>query len=261
MQRAGHASRARGHGDPRATASPRSTAPCADRSTPEHASGRAGRAAGIPTGSVAANERSFYFQDVRKGEKTREAILDRALRMASELGLEGVTIGRLADDLDLSKSGLFAHFVSKEDLQVRTLERAAERFTEVVVRPALALPAGEPRLRALFENWLEWPRRVRQPGGCIFVAAAAELDDRPGAARDLLVDLQRKWLATLSQVVRRGQEVGHFRGDLDPAQLAFELHGVGLAWNFHARLLRDPRSRERALAAFERLLADARRRR
>jgi AcrR family transcriptional regulator len=99
---------------------------------------------------------------MRKGEKTREVILDRALRMASELGLEGITIGRLADELDLSKSGLFAHFSSKENLQVETLDRAAERFTEVVVRPALAAPAGEPRLRALFEGWLDWPKRVRE---------------------------------------------------------------------------------------------------
>jgi AcrR family transcriptional regulator len=195
---------------------------------------------------------------MRKGEKTRDAILDRALRMASELGLEGLTIGRLADELDLSKSGLFAHFASKENLQVRTLDRAAERFAEVVVRPALAAPPGEPRLRALFERWLEWPKRVRQPGGCIFAAAAAELDDRPGPARDRLVELQREWLATIERVVRRAQEVGHLRKDLDAEQLSFELQGIGLAWNFESRLLRDPRSRARAMAAFERLVADAR---
>jgi AcrR family transcriptional regulator len=195
---------------------------------------------------------------VRKGEKTRGAILDRALRMASELGLEGVTIGRLADALDLSKSGLFAHFASKENLQVQTLERAAERFAEVVVRPALAAPAGEPRLRALFEGWLEWPRRVKQPGGCLFAAAAAELDDRPGPARDRLVGLQREWLGTVERVVGRAQEVGHLRRDLDAAQLAFELQGIMLAYNHASRLLRDPRAREQAFAAFERLVADAR---
>jgi AcrR family transcriptional regulator len=195
---------------------------------------------------------------VTKGEKTRDAILDRALRMASELGLEGLSIGRLAEELDLSKSGLFAHFESKEELQVRTLERAAERFAEAVIRPALAQPAGERRLRALFESWLEWPRRVRQPGGCIFAAAAAELDDRPGAARDRLIALQQEWHATLARVVRRAQEVGEFRVDLDPAQLAFEVQGIGLAWNYYARLLRDPRALDRARAAFERLVADAR---
>jgi AcrR family transcriptional regulator len=195
---------------------------------------------------------------MRKGEKTREVILDRALRMASELGLEGITIGRLADELDLSKSGLFAHFSSKENLQVETLDRAAERFTEVVVRPALAAPAGEPRLRALFEGWLDWPKRVRQPGGCIFAAAAAELDDRPGPARDRLVELQREWLATIERVVLRAKELGHLGEHVDPAQLAFELLGITLSLNYHARLLRDPRARGRAMAAFERLVANAR---
>lgn len=195
---------------------------------------------------------------MRKGEKTRGVILDEAVRVASEVGLEGLTIGRLAAALELSKSGLFAHFASKEGLQLQTLDRAAERFTEVVVRPALAAPAGEPRVRALFERWLEWPRRVRQPGGCIFVAAAAELDDRPGAARDRLAELQRDWLATLARAARRAQEVGHFRRDLDPEQLAFELYGMALSWHLHARLLRDPRAPERVRAAFERLVADAR---
>jgi AcrR family transcriptional regulator len=195
---------------------------------------------------------------MRKGERTRSAILDGAVKLASELGLEGLTLGRLADELELSKSGLFAHFASKENLQLETLERAAERFSEVVVRPAVRLPAGEKRLRALFENWMEWPRRVRQPGGCIFVAAAAELDDRPGPARDRLAELQREWRVTIARVVRRGQEVGEFRADLDPEQVAFELHGIGLAHHHTARLLRDPRALERARAAFERLVADAR---
>jgi len=195
---------------------------------------------------------------VRKGERTRDAILDGALRLASELGLEGLSIGRLAEEMDLSKSGLFAHFGSKEDLQVRTLERAAARFEEVVVRPALEAPAGEPRVRALFERWLEWPRRVKQPGGCIFVAAAAELDDRPGPARDRLVALQRAWLGTLAGAARRARDVGHFRRELDPEQFAFEAYAVALACHHHARLLRDPRAFERARAAFDRLVAGAR---
>ena len=195
-----------------------------------------------------------------KGVRTKVMILDGAVRLASELGLEGLSIGRLADELDLSKSGLFAHFDSKEDLQVQVLDRAAERFADVVVRPALAVEAGEARLRALFEHWLAWPRKVKQPGGCVFMAAAAELDDRPGQARDRLVALQKEWLATIARVFRRGQDVGVFRRDLEPAQVAFEFLGIGMSCHFAARLLRDPRAVEHARAALERLVLDARQR-
>jgi len=195
---------------------------------------------------------------VGKGEQTREAILERAIRLASEVGLEGVTIGRLADALDLSKSGLFAHFESKEALQVETLDRAAQRFSEVVVRPALAAPRGEPRLRALFERWLRWPRAVPQPGGCIFVQASVELDDRPGPARDRLVELQREWFDTLARAVRGARDEGQLRADVDAQQFAFELYGVMLSSHHHARLLHDRSADERARRAFERLLDDAR---
>ena len=203
----------------------------------------------------------LLFRAVRKGEQTRAAILDEALQLASAVGLEGLTIGRLAEELDLTKSGLFAHFDSKENLQLALLDRAAERFIEVVVRPALAEPPGERRLRVLFERWLEWPKRVRQPGGCIWVAAASELDDRPGAAREKLVALWRDWLASIARVVRSGQEAGHFRSDVDPEQVAFEMNGIALAWHLETRLLGDRRASERAQAAFERLVAGARPRR
>jgi len=195
---------------------------------------------------------------VRKGDQTRSSILDQALRLASELGLEGATIGRLAAAADLSKSGLFAHFASKEDLQVRTLEHAAERFVEVVVRPALAAPRGEPRLRALFDGWLRWPHAVPQPGGCIFVAAAVELDDRPGPARDRLVRLQREWLDVIAGAVRLAVGEGHFRREVDPEQFAFETYGVMLGCHHATRLLRDPRAEARARRAFEALVAAAR---
>lgn len=193
-----------------------------------------------------------------KGERTRDAILEHALRRASEIGLDGITIGRLASDLDLSKSGLFAHFASKEALQVQTLDRAAERFVEVVIRPALTAPRGEPRLRALFERWQRWPVEVPQPGGCIFVQAAAELDDRPGPAHDRLVTLQRQWLGALATAVKGAQEAGHFRADLDADQLAFELHGIMLSFHHAARLLRDRSAATRARTAFERLVAGSR---
>ncbi len=193
-----------------------------------------------------------------RGADTREAILDHAVRLASEVGLEGLTIGRLASALDLSKSGLFAHFGSKDELQVQVLDRAAARFAEVVVRPALAAPRGEARLRALFERWLRWPREVPQPGGCIFVQAAAELDDRPGAARDRLVTLERDWLATIARVVRGAQAEGQLRADVDPEQIAFELHAIMLACHHASRLLRDRSAVERARRALDRLIDAAR---
>ncbi len=200
------------------------------------------------------NERSFYFPIVNRGAETREAILDHALRLASELGLEGLTIGQLAAALDLSKSGLFAHFGSKDELQVQVLNHAAERFSGAVVRPALAAARGEPRLRALFERWLRWPREVPQPGGCVFVQAASELDDRPGAARNRLVALEREWLATLARVVRGAQTEGQLRRELDADQVAFELHGIMLSYHHAVRLLRDRHAADRARRALDRLI-------
>lgn len=193
-----------------------------------------------------------------KGATSRGAILDEAISLGSQLGIEGLSIGRLAEALDRSKSGLFAHFDSKVALQRSTLDRAAERFTEVVVRPALAAPRGEPRVRALFECWLRWPQAVPQPGGCLFIAAAAELDDRPGPVRDRLVELQRQWLGTIAGAAARAKAEGHFRPDLDPEQFAFELDGITLAFHHADRLLRDGRAAARARASFERLLVMSR---
>jgi len=194
---------------------------------------------------------------MRKGELTRTSILEHAAGLASRVGLDGLTIGQLADDLSLSKSGLFAHFRSKEALQVQVLEHAAARFVEVVVKPALAAPRGEPRLRALFDRWRRWPSESGMPGGCFFVQAGVELDDQPGPARDLLVRQQRDWLDVIATVVRSGIAEGHFRTDLDPDQLAFELHGLMLSWHHAARLLSDPMADRRALAGFEALVERA----
>jgi AcrR family transcriptional regulator len=191
---------------------------------------------------------------IAKGERTRQTILDHAAGVAREVGLEGLTIGRLATELSLSKSGLFAHFRSKEALQIEVLDRAATGFTTQVVRPALALPRGVPRLRGLFERWLEWAR-PGESGGCVFVAAAAELDDRPGPVRDHLVTVQRTWVDCMARVVRAGMESGAFRTDADPEQVAFDLYGVMLSYHHAARLLKDPRAEPRARRAFEALLA------
>jgi AcrR family transcriptional regulator len=193
-----------------------------------------------------------------KGEETREAILDTALALASTGGLEGLSIGTLAQAVGLSKSGLFAHFGSKEDLQIAVLRTAAERFVREVIAPALRTPRGEPRVRALFERWLGWEQASYLPGGCPFMAVSAELDDRPGPVRDYLVQTQRDWLDALANSARIGMAEGHFRADLDPDQFAWELYSVILAFHQFNRLLRDPSTPERCRRAFEGLLARSR---
>jgi AcrR family transcriptional regulator len=194
---------------------------------------------------------------MRKGDSTRQAILDRATGLATKVGLGGLTIGGLAEELDLSKSGLFAHFQSKEALQIQVLEHGAAVFVANVVRPALAAPRGTPRLRALFERWLAWGRSSPMPGGCLFVAAATELDDRPGPVRDRLVALQRDWLNVITISFQKGIAAGELRADADAGQFAHDLYGVMLAYHHAARLLRDPAAERRARRAFETLLAAA----
>jgi AcrR family transcriptional regulator len=195
---------------------------------------------------------------VRKGEETRQAILERAASLASQRGLDGVTIGRLAEDLHLSKSGLFAHFNSKEGLQIQILRHTAQAFVDRVIRPALRAPRGERRVRALFDAWLAWARADLLKGGCLFVAAATELDDREGPVRDELVRQQRDWLELVANVARTGVGEGEFRADLDAEQFAHDVYGVMLAYHHARRLLRDPRAEDRARLAFEALLSAAR---
>jgi AcrR family transcriptional regulator len=199
---------------------------------------------------------------VRKGEATRQQIVDTALQRASELGLEGVTLGRLAEELQISKSGLFAHFKSKEALQIAVLEEAIERFTERVVRPMLVKPRGAPRVRELFERWIAWFQgESDQPEeeilGCPFLSLSSEYDDRPGAVRDALVRCQKDWIATVAKAATLAVREGHFRADLDPEQFAFEFKGIGMALQHAAKLVADPSAERRARAAFARLLADA----
>jgi AcrR family transcriptional regulator len=190
-----------------------------------------------------------------RGDATRGAILDEAERLASRVGLAGLTIGSLATQTSLSKSGLFAHFGSKEALQLEVLEHTTERFTAEVVRPALRAPRGEPRLRALVENWLAWGAN---PGGCLLVASAFELDDQPGPVRERLVRDQRDWLDTIAMIVSGGITEGHFRPDVDPRQFAHDLEGVILAYHLTRRLLDDADADRRARRSLEALLAAAR---
>jgi AcrR family transcriptional regulator len=193
-----------------------------------------------------------------KGTDTRSAILDEALAMASRLGLDGVTLGELAKELGLSKSGLFAHFESKEDLQKQVVDLAAERFIELVVVPSIRQPRGEPRVRALFENWLRWTRAPFVPGGCVFVSMANELDDRPGPLRDCLVKYQRDWIGALARAAQIAVDEGHFRSHLDVEQFAHDMYGIALVYHYFTRLLKDPSSEERARRSFEVLIENSR---
>jgi AcrR family transcriptional regulator len=195
---------------------------------------------------------------MRKGEATRERILETALELASTEGLTGLSIGRLAERNGMSKSGLFAHFGSKEGLQLDVLELATARFRESVFTPALRADRGEPRLRALFARWLEWADHQSLPGGCLLTAAAVELDDQPGPARDALVDVQRQWADTLAKAVQIAIDERHFRADVDPELFAFQLHSIVLGYYHTRRLLHDPNADRRARDAFEALIASAR---
>jgi AcrR family transcriptional regulator len=195
---------------------------------------------------------------MRKGEETRRVILGRALSLASEVGLEGLSIGLLSERVGMSKSGLFAHFASKENLQVSVIEEAVSRFVDLVIAPALREPRGEPRVKAMFEHWLAWGTQESMPGGCVLMTAAIELDDRPGPARDRLLASQKDWHEILAQAIRIAKAEGHFDAALDEHQLVFEVFGIVKSFYFHHRLFRDSSARTRAHTAFERLLRDAR---
>jgi AcrR family transcriptional regulator len=185
-------------------------------------------------------------------------VLDTAITLASTLGLEGLTIGKLAENVGMSKSGLFAHFSSKENLQLAVLDAAVERFVSLVITPALKKPRGEPRLRALVESWLAWSKQPFLPGGCVLLMASVELDDRPGPARDRLVSAQKDWLGTLAHAARIAIEEKHFRKDLDCEQLAHELFSIAYGYHFLRRIVDPGVAEKRARASFERVLADAR---
>jgi len=193
-----------------------------------------------------------------KGTETRERILDQAVRLASRDGLEGLTIGTLSAELGLSKSGLFAHFGSKDELQLQVLQMAVRQFEDGVIRPALSEPRGEPRIRALFDRWLAWVGRPNLPGGCVLIAASIEFDDRPGTQREFLVESHRRRFTALARAARIAVEEGHFQPDLDDTQFAFDFYSVILGFHDSKRLLRDPEAGERAKRSFERLLASCR---
>jgi AcrR family transcriptional regulator len=191
---------------------------------------------------------------LHKGQQTRATILDAALGLASHMGLEGLSIGALAEVTQMSKSGVFAHFGSREELQISVIREYHARFEEEVFFPAIQELRGLPRLRALFERWI---RRVsvELDSGCIYISGAVEFDDRPGPVRDALASMVRAWHAALERAIRVAIEEGHLQTDTDPTQMLFELHGLILALHHDARFLRIPGALDRARAGFERTLS------
>jgi AcrR family transcriptional regulator len=179
---------------------------------------------------------------IAKGARTRESILRVAVNLASVEGLEGLTIGRLADELKMSKSGLFAHFGSKEELQLATVDMARDIFVEHVMRPGLAQPVGMPRLWALCENWLEHVESRVFEGGCFFTAASFEFDSRPGPVRDRVVEAMKKWLSVLSRAVDEARKAGHLKPSVDPQQFAFEIYSLAIGAHWGFQLLGDKKA-------------------
>ena len=191
---------------------------------------------------------------MQKGQQTKAAIVDAALRLATQIGLEGLSIGTLAEVMHMSKSGVFAHFGSREELQISVIREYFTRFEEEVFYPALKESKGLPRVRALFANWMKRVA-VELQSGCIFISGAAEFDDRPGPVRDALASSVQTWLAAMHRAVVLAKEAGHLRADADERQIVFEIHGLILALHYEARFLKAPGSMDRAVQAFESVLA------
>ena len=189
-----------------------------------------------------------------KGERTRAAILDEALKLVSKAGLDDLTIGTLAEATGMSKSGLFAHFGSREDLLLAVLAHGQNCFTRCVFQAAMAKPRGLPRLRAMFTNWLDWTESADLPGGCPMIGGASEFDDKPGPVRDMLAGGQRLWIETLKRTVRQAIDEKQLAAATDPEQIVFEMFGIALVVHHHRRLLGYRKARERALAALDSLL-------
>jgi AcrR family transcriptional regulator len=197
---------------------------------------------------------SLSARSLQKGQETRAAILDAALALASNMGLEGLSIGALAEVTGMSKSGVFAHFGSREELQISVIREYHAKFEEEVFFPAIREPRGLPRLLALFENWIKRVA-VEIDSGCIYISGAVEFDDRPGPVRDALADMVRAWHSALKRAIELAVEVGDLREDTDAGQLLFEVHGLILALHHDARFLRSPGAVERARAGFARTVS------
>jgi AcrR family transcriptional regulator len=193
----------------------------------------------------------------RQASETRQEILRIAMDIASAEGLEGLSIGRLATELQMSKTGVFAHFGSKEQLQLATVEAAKQVFLEQVGQPSVEHSGGVPRLRAMLENWIGYVERIVFRGGCFFAAASAEFDSRPGAVRDQIANLSKAWLVALQDEITFAQSAEKIRSSVDPAQLAFELHAYVQEANWAFKLFNDKLAFSRARRAIASRIAAA----
>ena len=187
---------------------------------------------------------------LQKGQQTKVAIVDAALGLATQIGLEGLSIGALAEVMQMSKSGVFAHFGSREELQISVVREYHHRFEEEVFYPAMTAARGLPRLRALFDNWMK-RTSVEIDSGCIYISGAVEFDDRPGPVRDALASSVNTWLTAMKRAIEIAVEEGHLAADTDAGQMGFEIHAQILALHYEARFLRSPQSLPRAITAFE----------
>ena len=200
------------------------------------------------------SEPSVRLRVLPKGQQTKQAILEAALALASQIGLEGLSIGALAEVTHMSKSGVFAHFGSREELQISVIREYYSRFADEVFYPAMQQPRGLPRVRALFDNWMQRVA-VEIQSGCIFISGAVEFDDRPGPVRDALASSVKAWLAALYRAVVQAKQEGHLLPTADEEQMAFEIHALILALHYEARFLQNPSSVGRAHRGFDNILA------
>jgi AcrR family transcriptional regulator len=196
----------------------------------------------------------FYFGMANPETSTRERILDQGLALMSQSGLGGVTLGVLADQVGMSKSGLFAHFRSKEDVQIELLSHTAEFANAHVIEPSMRAGEGLPRLRALVRNWFGWAQRAGLPGGCPVAAGLFEFDDVEGRVRNKILELEGRWRGLLTELVQRAVSLGHLRGDLDVVQFVWELSGIYLGHHAAHRFLRSADADLRAQVAFQALI-------
>ena len=191
---------------------------------------------------------------LQKGQQTKSVIVDAALGLATHIGLEGLSIGALADVTGMSKSGVFAHFGSREELQISVIREYHNRFEQEVFYPAMSSPRGVARLRAMFDNWMK-RTSIEIDSGCIYISGAIEFGDRTGLVRDALVSSVMTWLAAMKRAIEHCKELGQLRDEVSPEQMLFEIHGLILALHYEARFLQTPESIDRAITGFNNILA------